>query len=269
MKFKIKQEKFQELLEKLILKDIFPSSIIATKNGVLYSIQKEEHGRALRYVKFNKSYFDEIDNSVESIEIDVEKTLSLIKNISAGTPLEIETKGNKLSIKKLVVDKQGKVIDEKGFTMIAYKEPQGAITEQIPFEIKDGVPIVGDGKIALTSHFTIDLSELKGITAYGSSLKTEFYKFMFEKKEGKSNKEIAVRIGGIHDFNDYDVEYPKGEIKSEGELAVTFTYAIPQIAATFRQKDTTFRTKTDCPVWIYEGCDTYILGVLVPPFVPD
>lgn len=269
MKFKLKQEKFQELLEKLLLKDIFPSSIIATKNGILFSIQKEEHGRALRYVKFNKNYFDEIDNSVESIEIDVEKTINVTKKIPPGTPLVIETKGNKLSIKKLIVDKDGKVIDEKGYTMIAFKEPQGPINEQIPFEIKESVPYVGEGKVALSTYFTVDLSELKVITDIGNPLKTEFYKFMFEQKELKPNKEIAVRIGGIHDFNDYHVEYPKGEIKTPGDLAVTFTYGIPQIADTFRQKEVNFRTKTDCPGWVYEGSESYLLGVLIPPYVLD
>lgn len=269
MKFKIKQEKFQELLEKLLLKDVFPSSIIATKNGILFSIQKEEHGRALRYVKFNKIYFDEIDNSVESIEIDVEKALHVLKNISADTPLIIETKGNKLSIQRLIVDKDGKVIDIKGITMLAFKEPQGPINEQIPFEIKESVPYVGEGKVALSTYFTVDLSELKSMTAFGSSLKTEFYKFMFEQKETKPNKEIAVRIGGIHDFNDYDTSYPKGEIKTPGDLAVTFTYGLPQIADTFRQKEVNFRTKTDCPGWIYEGNESYLLGVLIPPYVLD
>ena len=100
MKFKLKQEKFEELLEKLIVKDIFPSCAFSVNEGVLVSKKKEEHGRAIRWVKFEKSYFEEIDDSVESIEIDVDRTLNFVKNIPAGTTLIVETIGNKLSISR-------------------------------------------------------------------------------------------------------------------------------------------------------------------------
>jgi hypothetical protein len=267
MKFEIQQEKFQEMLEKLMVKDIFPSSIISTKNGIMYSIQKAEKGRALRYVKFNNSYFKSIDDSTESIELDVEKALSLIKQVPSNTPLIVEKKENKLSVQRLITDDKGNPIGKKGYTMIGFKEPETVIKDSLPFEIKDGVPLVGDGKVPLSTSFTVNLSDLKDITAYGSSLKTEFYKFIFEKENEKL--QLAVRTGGLHAFNDYDVMYPISEIKSGNELEVIFTYGLPQIAATYRQKDVVFKTSSNCPGFIYESCDTYMLGMLIPPYTPE
>ena len=151
--------------------------------------------------------------------------------------------------------------------MVGYKEPEGIIKENLPFEIKDGVPLIGDGKVPLSTSFTINLSDLKDITAYGSTLKTEFYKFMFEKHNGKPK--LAVRTGGLHAFNDYDVMYPTSEIKSGDELEVIFTYGLPQIAATYRQKDVMVKTSSNCPGFIYESCDTYMLGMVIPPYTPE
>ena len=248
MKFKLKQEKLLDLLEKLIVKDIFPSTVISTKEGKLFSIQKEEHGRALRFLRVNKNFFDEIDDSTESIELDLDKTISIVKNILPNTVLTFEVKGNKVSI-------TGKGVNAN----ISYKEPEKVLTE-LPFELKDGTPHIGEEKVPLDTHFDIKLPDFKDIAGYAGSLGTEFYKFTFD------NDKIAVRIGDLHDFSDYVIFNPSGDIKKDGSLEVFFTYGIPQIAGTFK-KEVSIKTKTNSPGWFYEITDEYILGVLIPPYV--
>jgi len=260
MKFELKQEKFQELLEKLIVKDIFPSCVFTTKEGKLFSVQKEIHGRALRFVKFNKSYFDKIDNATESIEIDIDRTLNIVKNIPAGTPLIVETVGNKLSVKRLILDKDGKVTGEKGFTRISFKDPEGEVKDTLPFKIKNEVPLIGETEVPLDVFLTIKLSSIKDISAFASSLKTEFYRFFVN--DGK----ISVRVGDLHDFSDYHNENLDGKVLKGVSLEVTLSYGIPEIADTFRQEDVIVKTGNNAPAWIYEITDDYTLGILIPPY---
>jgi len=251
MKFVLKQEKFQDLLEKLLVKDMFPSTIITVKEGKLFSIQKEEHARALRFLNVKSSFFESIDSGTETIELDIEKTLNMVKNILPNTLLTIETKGNKLSIK-------GKNIDAN----LSFKEPESEILtslDQANMNITEGVPIVGDSKVKLSTYFSIKLPDFKDLAGFAGSLKTEFYKFTFD-----TNK-IAVRIGDLHDFSDFVVYNPDGAIKDGKDLEVIFTYGIPQIADTF-QEDINIKTKTGCPGWFYEGTKDYVLGVLIPPY---
>lgn len=264
MKFKLKQEKLQEMLEKLMVKDIFPSAVISkAEDSTIFSIQKEEHGRAIRFVKFDKGFFEELEGEPEAIELDIERTLGIVKNILPGTQLIVETKGNKLSITKLITDDKGKVTGEKGLTMISFKEPEGEVMKELPFEIKDGVPLIGEGKLPLDTHMKVNLDEFKNISGYASVLKTEFYKFIIDE-----NGRIAVRVGNLHDFSDYHTEYPEGKVEKGKELEVIFTYGIPQIADTFRQ-DVYMKTKTNSPAWIFEKDKGYILGILIPPYVQE
>lgn len=249
MKFEIKQAKFQELLEKLLVKDIFPSCLISTKDQKLYSVQKEEHGRALRFVEFNTSYFDRIDNSEDSIELDVERTLSVVKNISPSTDLTVEIKGNKLSI-------SGERVDIN----IAFKEPEGTIETKMPFDLDGDIPLIGEGKLPLDTKFTIKLEDLKNLSAYASSLKTEFYKFNIK------DDELTVKIGDLHNFSDFIIFEPRGDIPEGTKLEVIFTYGIPQIADTFRKEDIVIRAKSNSPAWVEEKTDDYRLGVLIPPY---
>lgn len=255
MKFVLKQEKFQDLLEKLIVKDMFPSSIITTKDGNLFSIQKEEHGRALRFLNVKGSFFDEINNTTETIELDVEKALNMIKNILPNTLLTIQTKGEKLSI-------LGKNIDAN----ISYKDPESEVLaslQQANMEMKEGIPIVGDTKTKLDNYFTIKLPDFKDLAGFASSLKTEFYKFGFDKDK------IAVRIGDLHKFSDYVIFNPDGKIKKGEDLDVTFTYGIPQISETFGSKEINIKTKTNSPGWFYEGTEEYVLGLMIPPYIQE
>jgi len=252
MKFVLKQEKFQDLLEKLLVKDMFPSSIISTKEGKLFSIQKEEHSRGLRFLNVKSSFFESIDDSSETIELDIERTLNMIKNILPNTMLTIQTKGNKLSI-------SGKNVEAN----ISYKEPDGELFTSLAdakIEMKDGVPFVGDTKAKLDRYMIIKLPEFKDLAGFASSLKTEFYSF------GLENGKISVRIGDLHDFSDYVILNPEGEVKAGKDLEVIFTYGIPQIADTFHE-GVSIKTSSNCPGWFYEGTKDYVLGVMIPPYV--
>ena len=249
MKFKLKQEKLQTLLEKLLVKDMFVDSVISVKDKKLFSIQREEHARALRFAKFNESFFEEIDDSTEAINIDIQKIFNVIKNISAETDLTVEIKGNKLSI-------SGKNVDIN----FSYKEPTEEVLTALPFEMDDGCPIVGDTKDKLDTSIKITLEDFKGISAYGSAMKTEFYKFMIK------NKKVSVRVGDLHEFSDYVIFEPDSKVLNGPELDSTYTYGIAQVAETF-DSDINIKTKTACPIWIYEGTKDHILGVLIPPYV--
>ena len=252
MKFVLKQEKLQDLFEKLLVKDMFPSSIITTKEGKLFSIQKEEHGRALRFLNVKGSFFESIDDSAQSIELDIERALNMIKNILPNTVLTVETKGNKLSI-------SGKNVD----AYLSFKEPDGEVMNSLSdakFNFKDGVPHIGNEQVPLNDFFEIKLPEFKDLANFASSLKTEFYKFNIDG--GK----IAVRVGDLHDFSDYVILNPDGKINKGKDLNVIFTYGIPQIANTFHEV-INIRSSTDCPGWFYENTDDYTLGVLIPPYV--
>lgn len=252
MKFKLKQQKLVDLLEKLLVKDMFPSCIISVKDGTLFSVQKESHARGMRMLKVNKKFFIDIDKSTESIELNIDRTLGIVKTILPETELTFETKGNKVSI-------TGKNVNAN----VSFKEPTEDILTKMPFETRDDVLHFVSSKmkdnIPLDNHFVIKLSDFKDIGSYANSLGTEFYKFMLGEK-------LSVRIGDLHDFSDYVVFLPTTEIKSNKGLKVFFTYGIPQVSATF-QSDVNLKTRTDSPGWFYESTDEYTLGVLIPPYV--
>jgi len=256
MKIKIKQEKLVSMLEKLMVNNMFPSCVITAKDG-LFSIQREEHGRALRFAKFSKDYFDFIEGK-ESIDFNAEKLIGIAKRIPAGTDVSIDTSKGKIRVE---AEFDGRRINPT----IAYMEPEEVIDSlnDANIDIKDGIPFVGKEKnVKLETHFEVKLQDIKDIVDYGSALGTEFYKFYFEKKKP------VVRVGDLHAHSDDVTYYPKGEIKKGEGLEVVFTYGIPQVASVF-DKDVSIKTKSNCPGWFYESGDGYVLGVLLPPYVED
>lgn len=261
MKFKLKQPKMVEMLEKLQVKDMFSSSVVQTKDQKLFSLQKEPNGRAFRFVKFNKSYFDEIDDSKEIIEIDIEQILKIVKAYPSDMVLTAETKENKLLITRMITTEKGMKV--KGRTNIPFKKPE-EVEESLPFEFKDGVPLVGEAKIPLDVFFTIDLSEFKSSSEMEGKVNSDMYKFAFVEHEGKHT--IEVRIGDLMDYSIDDKYYPDCVIEDGESLDVAFTYGMQQIADTFRQKNVSIKTHSNSPAWIYETTDDYLLGVFIPPY---
>lgn len=252
MKFEIKQEKFQNMLEKLLFKDMFGSSIICFGKKKVFSIQREEAARALRFVKFEEPYFESIDDEEMAIEIDTKKVLNLVKKILPGSIVTVSVQKNKFSIKS-----------EKADIRLSYKEPEPKdVLKELTFTFDKGVPVIGEQKIPLDTHFTMDIKDFKDIGDYGSTINTDFYKFSFNKDK------IEVRIGDLHEFSDYVLFTPNGEIKKGDLTEVIFTYGIQQIAATF-ENIVEVRTKTNSPAWLYEGTKEYVMGVLLPPYINE
>jgi len=272
MKFKLKQEKLQELLEKLIVRDIFPSSIITiskdskTDEPVLFSIQKEGHGRAFRYLKVNKDFFIEIEECEESIEVDVDRTLNVIKKINPGTELTIETEGNKLVItgEYKELDKDGNVKSKRIVAPhISYKEPNQDILREIPFKFDGNYPVIGKDKVKIDNHFLFNLEDMKEITEFAGTVKTEYYQVTMEKDN------LTIRVGDLHDFSDFVNYSPRYEMKNGGAFKLILSYAVAEVADTFRISPINCMMTTDTPAWLFEKTNEYLFGVLIPPYVPD
>jgi len=257
MKIKLKQEKLVKMLEKLMVDNMFPSCIITIKDKNLFSIQREEHGRALRFVKFKEKYFDEISDSNDTIHINAEKFLNIIKKIPATTVLTLEKVKDKIHIKG---EYDGRKVEPK----LTFIEPEEVIEklEDAHVQMKEGIPNVGkpdQEKTALDIHLSVKLADFKDIVDYASALDTEFYNFKFT--DGK----VEVDVGDLYDNSDTIEFYPKGKKVKGDSLDTVFTYGIPQISKTFDQ-DVNIKTKSNCPGWVYEGTDEYVLGVLLPPY---
>ena len=254
MKFVIKQEKLEYMLEKLMVGGMFPSCVITTKEGKLFSIQREDSGRSLRLVKFNKEFFEEIDEDItESIEIDAKLYLDAVKSLPPGMVLTCETKGNRLTMKGAYKD--GRVTNPR----FMYREPEGEVKMKLPFEIKDGVPMVGKEKIPLDVKIDLDVVDFKEIGEHANTLKTEFYKF------GIKNKMLNIEVGELHDTSHTWRFNPKSQIKEGEELSVVYTYGIPEIANAF-DKMIHICSKSNSPAWFYENSKDHVLGVFIPPY---
>ncbi len=252
MKFEIKQDKFENMLDKLLLKDMFGSSILCFKNKKVFSIQREESARALRFAKFEKSFFESIDDEEAVIEIDTKKLLGILKQSLSKSVLTVSIDKNKLSVK-----------GEKADIRLSYKEPdESEVLKELTFTFQKGVPLIGEQKVALDTYFTMEIGDFKELANYGATLKTDFYKFSFNKDK------IEARIGDLHEFSDYVLYTPNGEIKKGDLKEVIFTYGMQQIASTF-ENIIEVRTKTNSPAWIFEGTKEYVVGVLLPPYVNE
>jgi len=253
MKFKLKQERLENLLEKLMVKDMIPSSVISVKEDKLYSVQRELHARALRFLNVKKSYFEEFScKEEESIEIDVPKVLGIVKKMTSDM-ITVETKDNKVLV-------SGGNIKAR----LTVQEPEGTVTKAFPFEMEGDMPLIGADKIPLDTYISMDVSDLKEIIEVGSPLKTEFYKFSINDQ-----KKIDVEVGDVLGIGDaVSSTLPSGKIEKGEKLNVIFSYAVSQIADIF-EGNMTIKTSTDSPAWFYEETDDYLLGILVPPFEED
>jgi hypothetical protein len=253
MKFKLKQEKLENLLEDLMVKDMIPSSIISVKEDKLFSVQREEHARALRFLNVKKSYFEEfLCDKEESIEINVPTVLGVVKKMTSDI-LTVETKDNRLLI-------SGGNIKSR----LTVQEPEGTVTKTFPFEMDGDMPLIGVDKIPLDTYISLDVSDLKEITEFGSSLKTVFYKFDIDDQ-----KKIKIGVGDVLGVGNTVSSVPSsGRIEKGEKLSVVFSYAVSQVADIF-QGEVSIKTSTNSPAWFYEETDDYLLGILVPPYIDD
>lgn len=270
MKFELSREKLEELLEKLYMNGAYSSSVITVKkkdnDTILTSLQRDAQGRFVRLLKVRSSYFNFIEaDDIDTIEFDVAKLLKTVKLIRTGTPLTIETEGNKIKITGFYEDRNSNnevVGKRKVISHISYREPDpNSYMTELPVTVVDGFPIVGKKKVKLDTKLAIWLPDLKEMVSFASTVDTEFYKFDI------NNGKLEVRIGDLHDFSDFWEYQPRATVVAGSDLSVIYTFGIKEIASTFRDDNIYVYTSTNSPAWIYEDTDDYTLGVLIPPFI--
>ena len=253
MKIQIKQSKLIEILDYLYVDGLFPFSIITTKDGKLFSSQSDKEGFAYRYAAFLGDYFKSITKEEESIKIDIEKIKKFAVIRKPDSIITIEypsTAENKL-----------KISSEHAKDSIAVtKLDPSEIRPGLPFDIKDGIPYINKGKVALDTHVTISLASFKTINDYATAHGTEFFKF----KIGEERK-LEVRIGDIHALDDYTTYNPNAQVnKIKGNIEVTFTKGIKELAKTFT-RDVEIYLRSNLPAWFSEVSQSHRFGVLLSP----
>lgn len=249
MEFELTQKKFQYLLEKLIVKDMFPISILSMKNGKMFSIQKEDDKRAFRLLKFNKSFFNSISGVDESFEFDIKKIHKMIKGIPSTALLKIKTTNDIMSI-------TGKGID---FVFSCNKLGSEVMTS-LPFSFENNIPVVTNEKIKLDMCFKIGLSNFKNAAGYATTMKTNMFKLFSD------NGSVSMRVGDLYSFSDYitlDMN-----VKTNDTFDVIFNYGLKQISKTF-DNDINICTKTNAAGWFYELSGEHVLGILIPPCIKE
>ena len=272
MKFILQQEKLVELLEKLSLVDVFPSSIIGVKKGengkpVMFSIQREQSGRIIRYLKVNDTFFDKIETpkKQEAIDIDAVKISKAIKKF-AGRTVEVATIDDKLSIKGVFedIDDKDKVVNKRELALhFNYSEPQN-VTSQLSIKFQDGTPHVGkDNKVPLSVETQVNLEDLKMAVELASVFDTEYFSFSLPKKD-----KLTIRVGNLRKFSEFLTWQPKFKLTAGEEYKSVYTFGFKQLVDVLRKDDITMRTASGAPAWVYEITDDYTLGVLIPPHVP-
>jgi len=268
MEFKIKQEKLQEMLEKMILKDVCPSGIFCFKNDSLFSIQKDSHSRALRFLKCNKDYFESfsVEENEEPFEIaDMNQCLDLVKKHEPGKTITCYVKDSKFYFKSTKGDeKQGLYYKTSS---VPIQDPENVI-DKLPLDFDDdGRPFLSAGEdksVLLDKWFTVELADFRLHVESATPLKTEFYTFLFE------DKKVRSRVGDLKISTAGDnVEDLRATIHSGENLEVIFTFGIRQLAQSFTKSKFGVRTNTHSPGWFYEGDKTYKYGVLIPPYTEE
>lgn len=254
----MKQNNLISFLEKLSLDgayEIAHISIIETKGKTLLrSIQKEAGARSLRYFNASSEYFDELETSNVPFILEVDKIIKVIKNIPSDHNITITKQGQKISVKSNRIDLNlnYQQVDENDFI------------EKIPLKTIDGIPHFGkDVDVPLSTKMDMKLIELKDIVAYASSIDTKTYEFII------ANKKLNVRIGDIHQLDDYIIFDSNVSVDDKTSLDVTFTYGIKEISNTFQQDEFTIFTDTDKPMLVQEKGDNYTLGVFLPPYTKE
>jgi len=247
MKFKLKQEKMRDLLEKMMVQNLFPMSIIKASENEISSLQRESNGVAIREAIFKKKFFEELEvEKEEVIELDIQRALNVVKKIDPKETLTFKTKEDKVVI-------SGK----RTHINLSYREPkEDDILESMPFEVSNGIPEIKG--IKLETEVKLKLIDLKDATDYGSSLNTEFYTF---KTEG--NK-IQIRVGDLHKYSDFVLFEPEAVIKGEDAEAI-YTVGLPQVANTFVKSEFIIKYADNAPALLIEENAECVLSLLFPP----
>jgi len=254
MKIELMQPKLLEILDYLYVDGLFPFSIITTKDGKLYSSQKEKEGFGYRYAMFLGDYFKSITKEKESVKIDIEKIKKFASLRKPDDVITLQYPSPKFDSKILI--KGGRAKDNISVTKIDEAETKTGI----PFKIENKTPYLNKGQTALDTHITISLASFKEVTSYATAHGTEFFKFSIGK-----DKKLELRIGDIHDLDDFTTYEPNCQVHNvNGSLDVTFTKGIKELSKTFT-RDVEIHMKSNMPAWFSEVSQSHKFGVLLPP----
>jgi len=260
MKIVIQQSKLLEILNYLYVDGLFPFSIMTTKEGKLISSQsdqsKDKGGFAYRYVQFLPSYFKEISQEQQSIKIDVEKVKGFVSLRKSDDIITIEYPSpdapNKMRISG------GGAKNNLAITKVDEQD----IKLGLPFVMKDKIPYMHGGKVALDTHVIVGLNSFRDIDAYASKHGTEFYRYQIGK-----DRKLKVLVGDIHEFEDTTTLEPTCQIVSVGEeLDVTFTKGIREITKVFSH-DVDIYLRSNFPGWFSEVSEHHRFGCTISPYI--
>jgi len=248
MEFELSQKKFQYMLEKLIVYDSFPNSVISIKNNKLFSIQKDEKKNIIRFVKFSSSFFDSLSGEGEAISIEIKKVHSMIKSIPSTEKVKVKVEGSNMIVSGGVVSFSTK-----------FSFPEIDFMESLPFGFIGPCPVIGKEKVILDVSFVIKLNDFKEMAAYASKLKTDKYCFCVD------DGNFSVRLGEMHSFTDNVVLSPEVKIEDGKDLEVIFGFGLKQMSKTF-DNDITIYTKSNSPAWFYEVGKEHVFAMLIAPY---
>ena len=252
MKIEIIQSKLIQILDYLYVGGLFPFAIIQTKGGKLYSIQQSKEGFAFRFAEFHGDYFKNLSEEEEAVQLDVEK----VKNFaSLRRPEEVITIEYPINQKIVIKDSKG-VKNRITVTKLDAKD----IKKGLPFKIKNKIPYIKGGQVALDTHVTMSLASFKGINDYATAHGTDTFTF----KIGE-DRNLKIQIGDVHALED-DTEYPpNAQVNNlNEELKTTFTKGIKELTKTFTG-DVDIHTRSNMPAWFSEVSKDHKFGVLISP----
>jgi len=257
MKIVIQQSKLLDILTKLYVDGLFPFSVITTKNGKLISSQSDKDEFAYRYVQFLPSYFKELSTEEESVKIDVEKIKGFASLRKADDVLTLEYPSpdapNKLRIK-----------DSVGVTnnIAVVKVSEEEIKTGLPFVMKDGIPHMREGTVALDTNVKISVGSFRLIDEYAKKHGTEFYRYQLGE-----DRKLRVLVGDIHSIEDSTEIKPICQVIKVGEsLDTVFTKGIREITKVF-SRDVNVFLRSNFPGWFSEVSQDHKFGVSIAPYI--
>lgn len=257
MKIVIKQSKLLNILSYLYVDGLFPFVVITTKDKTLISTQSDKDHFVYRFFQALTDNFIEISTIQESVKFDVEKVKGFVSlkkaddqivllypSPTAPNKMQISCNGAKTNISVIIPDEK-------------------EIQLGIPFVIKEKIPYIRKGEVALDTHVVISLSSFKDIDAYASKHGTEFYRYILNKKDRK----LQVLVGDIHEIEDSTKLEPTSQVMSVNEdLDVTFTKGIKEVTKVF-SRDVDICLRSNQPGWFNEISQSHRFGVMISPLI--
>jgi len=254
MEIKIKQSKLMEILDYLYIDGIFPSSIITTKDGSLFSVQHDEDNFCFRYEQFYPEYFENISKEQESVRIDVQKVKGFASLRKADDIITLQFPSPQSENKLLISSKRARN------NIAVTKIDADDVSTSLPFMLKEKVPYINKGQTPLDTHASISLGSLKTLKEYASKHSSDYYRFKID-----ANRKFEIIVGDINEHEDFTSFEPNAQVCTVNEdLDVTFTKGIKELAKTFTG-DVDVYMRTNMPAWFTEVSQKHKFGLFISP----